>query len=113
MNCESFVTILNGIDKELPIAERAKQLLSGMGLDKKNRIVYNNACQIVEAAFRMETFESIDEVMLNAGFDTSTKKGMDAKLKFSEWINEYNKANHVRRMKVIAFLRELKMIFHT
>ena len=113
MNCESFVTILNGIDKDLPVAEKVKKLLSEMGLDKKNRIVYNNACQIVEAAFRMETFESIDEVMLNAGLDASTKKGMDAKLKFSEWINEYNKANHVKRMKVIAFLRELKTIFHT
>lgn len=113
MNCESFITILNGIDKELPVTEKVKQLLSGMGLDKKNRIVFNDACKIVDAAFRMEAFESVDEVMLNAGIDVSTKSGMNAKIKFSEWINEYNKANHVKRMKVITFLRELKTIFHT
>lgn len=113
MNCENFVAILNGIDKELPVTEKVKQLLSGMGLDKKNRIVYNDACKIVDAAFRMEAFESVDEVMLNAGIDVSTKSGMNAKIKFSEWINEYNKANHVKRMKVITFLRELKTIFHT
>ena len=113
MNCENFVTILNGIDKELPVTEKVKQLLSGMGLDKKNRIVFNDACKIVDAAFRMEAFESVDEVMLNAGIDVSTKSGMNAKIKFSEWINEYNKANHVKRMKVITFLRELKTIFHT
>ena len=113
MNCENFVTILNGIDKELPVTEKVKQLLSGMGFDKKNRIVFNDACKIVDAAFRMEAFESVDEVMLNAGIDVSTKSGMNAKIKFSEWINEYNKANHVKRMKVITFLRELKTIFHT
>ena len=113
MNCESFITVLNGIDKELPVMEKVKQLLSGMGLDKKNRIVYNDACKIVDAAFRMDSFESVDEVMLNAGIDVSTKSGMSTKIKFSEWINEYNKANHVKRMKVIAFLRELKTIFHT
>ncbi|MBR2705188.1 MAG: hypothetical protein IKE91_06950 [Clostridia bacterium] len=111
MECAEFAAIIEKIDKSLPMLDRIKILLSEMGLDKKNKILYNNACQIVDAALRMESFESIDEVLQNAGFDSPNKKAMEAKIKFSEWINEYNKTHHIKRMKVIAFLRELKKVF--
>lgn len=111
MQCDDFVAILERIDKDLPINDKLKKLLSEMGLERKSKILYKNACLIADAAFRMETLESIDDVMLNAGLDTSTRDGLQTKVKFSEWINEYNKANDVKRMKVIGFLRELKKIF--
>lgn len=111
LNCENFVQILKSIDENAPVDEKVKELLSKMGLDKKSKNLYNNTCQIVKAAFSMESIDSVDQVLNVAGVDTGTKNGMQIKIKLSEWINDYNKENHVKRMKIIAFLRELKAIF--
>ena len=111
MRCEKFSSIVNSIPRDSSIDYKICTLLSKMGLEKKSNDLYKNACDIAITALSMESIESIDDVMEKAGMEVSTKRGMRIKIKFSEWINDYNKDNHIRRMKVIAFLRALKAIF--
>ncbi|MBQ3409419.1 MAG: hypothetical protein IJH12_09480 [Clostridia bacterium] len=111
INNPNFASIMAGVNRDATLEEQIKVLLSKMGLEKESKLLYNKACAITLAAFSMETLESIDAVMQKAGMDTSSKDGLRTKIKFCEWINSYNKANHIKRMKVITFLRELKIVF--
>lgn len=111
LSCIEFVELLSSIDTELPAIDKAKILISKMGLENESPSLYKDTCEVVSAAFSMENLDSIDSVMLQAGFDVSTSKGMKLKCKLADWINKYNKENHVKRMKIISFLREIKAIF--
>ena len=111
MNCDGFARIVKGIPKDTPINEKVSTLFSRMGLKASNGMLYKKVCEITVTAFSMEELASIDDVMIKAGIDVGNTDGMRIKLRFSEWINSYNKSNHIKRMKVIAFLRALKTIF--
>ena len=103
--------ILDKIDKSLPVREQITFLYSEMGFNKPSKSIFDKLCKITETALTMETLDSIDAVMLNAGYSTDSPEGLKVKCKISDLVNDYNKANHIKRMKVVAFLREIKSIF--
>lgn len=111
INNPAFAEILSKVDKSLSREEQIAELYIKMGFKKPSISLYNKLCELTMTALSMEHLDSIDDVMLKAGVDASTTDGLRAKVKISDMINEYNKANHIKRMKVIAFLREIKSIF--
>ena len=107
----AFAEIFSKVDKSLPIREQISFLYSEMGFNKSSKSVFEKLCELTMNAISMNELDSIDDVMTKAGIDASTTNGLRAKVKISDMINDYNKANHIKRMKVIAFLREIKSIF--
>lgn len=110
LKCDAFVQILNSIDKNASSEERANEIMRSMGLEQYSKPLYKSACKIIQAAFSMQEFESIDDVLQVAGIEVGTKDGIKVKADLAKWINDFNKKNHVDRMKIVAFLRELKEI---
>lgn len=110
-NNPSVAAILDKIDKSLPVRDQIAFLYSEMGFDKPSKSMYGNLCDLTVTALSMDKLESIDQILLKAGINPDAKDGLKVKCKISEMINEFNKKNAIKRMKVVAFLREIKTIF--
>ena len=110
LECDAFVKILKSVDQNVSPEEKAREITRAMGLEQYSKPLYKSTCNIIQAAFSMEKFESIDDVLQVAGIEAGTKDGIKVKADLAKWINDFNKKNHVDRMKIVAFLRELKAI---
>ncbi len=99
------------INPFLSSEEKALQFLTGMGLSKRSDGLYEYATKLISAAFSMNNIVNIDEVLITAGFNPGVKNDMLAKIRLSEWINNFNQLNQIKKMQLITFLRVVKAIF--
>lgn len=107
-----FASILERVDNSKPLEEQIRTLYTEMGFGKVYRNIFNKICNITISAIVMDSFESIDDVIISAGEgDPKSKDCMKLKFEFSELVNDFNKKFHIKRMKVVKFLKELKEIF--
>lgn len=111
INNPVFAELFSKVDKSLPLNEQISSLYSEMGFEYPSKSIFDKLCDLTITALSMESLDSIDDVMLAAKIDVSTKDGLKSKVKISELINDFNKKNHIKRMKVIAFIRQIKTIF--
>lgn len=108
-----FAGYLANIDRDAAMSDQVSNLLTMMGLNEHSGLLFKTAVELILAALEMENIDSIDSVMEKAGFDVGTKRGMQMKIKFAEWINSFNKAHHIKRMKAVTFIRNIKDVLFT
>ena len=110
-NNPKVAEILSRIDNTKPLRERIEFLYHQMGFQNFSPIIFKKFCEVTMVAISMDALESIDDVMTATGYDMDCWQNQKIKTKFSQLIIDFNKTNHIKKMKVIVFLREIKDIF--